>query len=86
MRQLRPPERASITLRDQRPASFIFRGSSKRGTRLRPVANEGDWWNSDTWACEQWDLVATRQDGILLCCCLVRDLQTGAWQMVALYD
>ncbi len=87
MRQLRPPERASITLRDRQPASFVFRGCRYEVEHAYgPWLAEGDWWNRQTWALEQWDLIARSSDGAMLCCCVVRDLKEQSWQVVTLYD
>jgi protein ImuB len=87
MRQLRPPERASITLRDRQPASFVFRDCRYEVEHAYgPWLAEGDWWNRQTWALEQWDLIGRASDGAMLCCCLVRDLKEQSWQVVTLYD
>ena len=87
MRQLRPPERASITLRDRQPASFVFRDCRYEVEHAYgPWLAEGDWWNRQTWALEQWDLIGRSSDGAMLCCCLVRDLKEQSWQVVTLYD
>src|SRR5580658_4468122 len=87
MRQLRPPERAAITLRDRQPASFVFRDCRYEVEHAYgPWLAEGDWWNRQTWALEQWDLIGRSSDGGMLCCCLVRDLKEQSWQVVALYD
>jgi protein ImuB len=87
MRQLRPPERASITLRDRQPASFFFRDCRYEVEHVYgPWLAEGDWWNRETWALEQWDLIGRSSDGAFLCCCLVRDLKEQSWQVVTLYD
>ncbi len=87
MRQLRPPERVSITLRGRQPASFVFRDCKYEVEHAYgPWLAEGDWWNRQTWALEQWDLIARSTDGTMLCCCLVRDLKERSWQVVTLYD
>jgi protein ImuB len=87
MRQLRPPERASITLRDRQPSSFVFRDCRYEVEHAYgPWLAEGDWWNRQTWALEQWDLIARSSDGAMLCCCLVRDLKEQSWHVVTLYD
>jgi len=87
MRQLRPPERASITLRDRQPASFVFRDCRYEVEyAYGPWLAEGDWWNRQTWALEQWDLIGRSSDGGMLCCCLVRDVKEQSWQVVTLYD
>jgi protein ImuB len=87
MRQLRPPETASVTLRDRRPAMFFFR--ERRFTVERvygPWRTSGDWWNQTLWGLEQWDVVARARDGEILCCCMERDLMHKHWQMAGLYD
>jgi protein ImuB len=87
MRQLRPPQRVSITLRDRQPASFVFRDCRYEVEHAYgPWLAEGDWWNRQAWALEQWDLIARSRDGVMICCCLVRDLKEQSWQVVTLYD
>jgi protein ImuB len=91
MRQLRPPERASVTLRDRQPASFIFRDCRYEVEHAYgPWLAEGDWWNRQTWALEQWDLIARSSapngESTMLCCCLVRNLKEQSWHVVTLYD
>jgi len=91
MRQLRPPEKASITLRDRQPTSFVFRDCWYEVEHAYgPWLAEGDWWNRQTWALEQWDLIARSSapsgESTMLCCCLVRDLKEQSWQVVTLYD
>jgi len=87
MRQLRPPETASVVLQNQRPASFFFReGRYTVECAYGPWRSSGNWWNQTLWGSEQWDVVARAQDGSMLCCCLVRDLMHNLWQMEAFYD
>ncbi len=88
MRQLRPAENlASITLRGQKPVAFFFREKRYKVERAYgPWQVSGDWWNPMLWQHEQWDLAARSHEGILLCCCLIRNLTQNSWQMVALYD
>jgi protein ImuB len=86
-RQLRPAESVTVTLESQRPVQFYFRGQSYRVDRAYgPWLACGDWWQPTLWGHEQWDIVARTDDNSLLCCCLVRDLMHGGWQMAALYD
>jgi protein ImuB len=87
MRRLRPPEPVSVTLRDSRPTTLAYRdGRYAVEHAYGPWLAEGDWWNQTLWGYEQWDLMARAQDGSLLCCCIMRDLMHGEWQMAALYD
>jgi protein ImuB len=87
LRQLRPPETASVTLQNSRPSKFFFR--EKRyavENAYGPWLAGGEWWNRTLWGMEQWDLIARAQDGSMLCCCMMRDLMRNDWQMAALYD
>jgi protein ImuB len=91
MRQLRPAETVTVTVRNQQPDSFIFR--EKRYTVERaygPWSSGGDWWRPTLWSLEQWDLLARADDAAnqatWLCCCLTRDLTQEHWQVDALYD
>ena len=87
MRQLRPPERVSITLRGRQPASFVFRDCRYEVEHAYgPWLAEGDWWQRESWELEQWDLIGRSSDGAMICCCLVRDLKDQSWQVVTLYD
>ncbi len=87
VRQLRPAENITVTLNARRPVRFSFRGQRYTVDRAYgPWLAGGDWWQPSLWGSEQWDLVARAVDGTLLCCCAVRDLMHGGWQMAALYD
>lgn len=87
IRQLRPAERVSVTLCDQRPTSFSFRYKRYDVEHAYgPWMAGGEWWNPLLWQLEQWDLIARSNDGLRLCCCLVRNVSLGIYQMVALYD
>lgn len=87
MRRLRPSEAAFVTMQCERPAAFVFR--ERRYTVERsygPWQSSGEWWNATLWGCEQWDVIAHALNGTTICCCLVRDLLCGQWQMTGLYD
>jgi protein ImuB len=87
VRQLRPPERVVVMLRDGRPASFTFRKKHYAVEQAYgPWRINGNWWSPLLWGVQQWDLVALAQDGSFLCCCLVHELAMNCWQMEALYD
>jgi protein ImuB len=87
MRQLRPPEPASVSLRNAQPAAFFYREQRYAVEHAYgPWLIGSDWWNQTLWGFEQWDLIARAHDGALLCCCIVRDLMRNQWQMAALYD
>ena len=87
MRQLRPAEDITVTLRDQQPISFFFRG--KRYTveqAYGPWLADGDWWHSAQWHQEEWDLIGRTNCGLLIGGCLIRDRTQNLWKMAALYD
>lgn len=86
MRQLRPAESVVVTLIDERPNAFSFRGKQYVVEHAYgPWITGGDWWNSTVWGLKQWDLSARSLDGLLLCC-LAHDMTQNRWCMVALYD
>jgi protein ImuB len=86
-RQLRPAEKAAVTLRDTKPISFSFRDKRYGVERVYgPWLASGDWWNPTLWGSEEWDLIARSREGELLYGCLVRDIKGNKWHMVALYD
>lgn len=87
MRQLRPPERIVVTLRDQKPAAFFFRQKRYFAEQAYgPWLSSGDWWNPQLWSFEHWDLIARPREGEPLYCCLLHDLGQDCWQLAALYD
>lgn len=87
LRQLRPPEPVSVTLKDARPESLRFRARRYVVEHLYgPWFASGAWWNRDRYGLEQWDLDARCEDGSLLCCCMMRDRVRNCWQIAALYD
>lgn len=87
MRQLRPSENVTVTLREKRPEAFFFREKRYAIEQIYgPWLMSGEWWNPTLWGLQQWDLVARSHDGSSLCCCLTHDLTQNCWQMVALYD
>lgn len=87
VRQLRPPENAAVALQHSRPQTFTFRDKRYAVEHdYGPWLMGGDWWNSAQWGVEQWDLIGRSQEGVLLCCCLIRDLATNRWHVAALYD
>jgi protein ImuB len=94
MRRLRPPEYVTMTIRNNRPHSFYFRGVGYEAeTSYGPWRAAGDWWSESLWSVEGWDIIAHAGEttvpnrvGGLLCCCMTRDLISGRWQIEALYD
>ena len=88
MRQLRPAEAATVTLKNERPDALIFREKRYVVEHIYgPWSSAGDWWKPSLWSVEQWDVVLKTQDNAQwLCCCLTHHLTQGEWQVEALYD
>jgi len=87
LRRLRPAEAILVTVQNERPKVCDI-GGRRYTVELAygPWLTGGEWWSPALWGCEQWDLVARTQDGAVLCCCVIRDLQRGQWQIAGLYD
>ncbi len=87
IRQIRPAENIAVTIQDNKPKSFFFREHKYTVERAYgPWLSSGDWWKPSLWGYEQWDLVAYTHAGVMLCCCVMRDVLRNEWQMVGLYD
>ena len=87
LRRCRPPLRLCVRREGQRPASLSLKG--KRYTVLEaygPWRSSGDWWSSEVWSHEEWDVRATTPQDETLLCLLTHDLVRHHWQIEALYD
>ena len=51
-----------------------------------PWRSSGCWWSGDGWDEDEWDVLATRDDGALVACLLVCDRTRKAWRLEAYYD
>jgi protein ImuB len=51
-----------------------------------PWSSSGCWWSGEGWDEEEWDVLATAQDGAVVACLLVRDRTRNAWRLEAFYD
>jgi protein ImuB len=87
LRQLRPPEDVTVVFQKERPSALFFRQKRYEVERAYgPWVISGNWWSTDRWSAQEWDLIARPQDGVLLCGCLIRDAVRNRWQMTGLYD
>ncbi len=94
MRRLRPAENAAMTLRNNCPHIFYFRGIAYETEKsYGPWRAAGGWWTEGRWSIEEWDIVARLRDqsftghtGSQLLCCMTRDYIANRWQVQALYD
>lgn len=91
-RRLRPPEPIAVTLRERRPAAFVFRNQRYTVERAwGPWFFSGNWWGIQCWSMEKWDLVARAdRDGAMLSCAIARNPLRSAtmneWRLEELYD
>jgi len=99
MRCFRPPEIVSVSIRDQHPYMFYFRGIGYRTEKVYGPWRKGSgWWLETHWSIEEWDIIARARDGIsgdgisgntsndLFCCNMTHDVMSNRWQIEALYD
>ena len=87
LRRCRPPLNLSVQREGSRPASFFFRG--KRyivREAYGPWQKSGDWWSSERWSCEEWDVYAIADADETLLCLITHDRLHRQWQLKALYD
>jgi protein ImuB len=83
LRRLRPPRRVTVETREDRPASVrISNDATEVVTCAGPWRASGQWWDTDAWARDEWDIALA--DGTLWR--LSHDRLTKAWFLDALYD
>jgi protein ImuB len=89
LRIFRPPLRATVTLRDGKPARIVCpKRKEVQGETLwvaGPWRSSGDWWEREGWARDEWDIAVQGEIGISLYR-LVRDLLSGRWFVEGTYD
>ncbi len=91
-RRLRPPEPIAVTLRERRPAAFLFRNQRYTVERAwGPWFFSGNWWGIECWSIEKWDLVArSDRNSAILSCAIARNPLRPAtlndWRLEELYD
>lgn len=89
LRIFRPPVRATVTLRDGKPARI----TCSKHTELQgeivwtagPWRSSGDWWQQEGWSRDEWDIALQAGAGLALYR-LVRDLLSGGWFVEGTYD
>jgi len=87
LRRIRPPAILNVQISEQQPAAFRFRESHYVvRNAYGPWRSSGDWWATDVWSQEEWDVVAQTEREEQLCGILMRDRFVQQWSMVAIYD
>jgi protein ImuB len=97
LRRVRPPAPVRVELfptlspengeRMGYPAAF--RDAENRfevAAAYGPWRSSGCWWSGESWDDEEWDVLATAQDGASVACLLVHDRLRNAWRFEAFYD
>jgi len=51
-----------------------------------PWKTSGCWWALEAWDVEEWDVLATANDGATVACVLTRDRTRNTWRLEAFYD
>jgi protein ImuB len=93
-RKFRPPWCAKVHIMHGRPSQISVRESdhcAMRGTIVcasGPWRTSGDWWRSDSWARDEWDVAVVSLIGARteMLCRIYRDLQTEEWFVEGTYD
>lgn len=89
LRIFRPPSRASVTVREGKPARLTCaQHKSMEGEVIwaaGPWRSSGDWWEHSGWSRDEWDIALQQETGIALYR-LVRDLLSGGWFVEGTYD
>ena len=87
LRRMRPPVPVRVQLIAQQPVAFrsteqAFRVSAAYG----PWKTSGNWWSTDGWNSEEWDVLAENSNGNSAACLLVHNCTINQWQLEAYYD
>jgi protein ImuB len=83
LRRLRPPRHVEVEIEGERPARVRWgeRFSSVLAS-AGPWRASGDWWDTQAWAHDEWDLLL----GDRTLCRLAHDRLTGHWMLDGVYD
>lgn len=87
LRRARPPVLVQVHMQAMRPSTFRDAESRYAVTAAYgPWRTSGCWWSADAWDCEEWDVLAVRNNGESLACLLTCDRTRNAWRLEAFYD
>lgn len=92
LRRLRPAPHVQVTYADGRPYTLHLSTPTLGASRYTvsrafgPWRGSGQWWSSEVWSHDEWDIDAEAQDGTRLLALLVNDRLRLHWQLDALYD
>jgi protein ImuB len=90
LRRCRPPWPLLVQEEGARLKAFSLHGKRYAVQEAYgPWRRSGEWWSSDVWSCEEWDVRATSKmndSEIILLCVVTHDLLRRKWEVDALYD
>lgn len=88
LRRLRPPVHLFVTGTRSTPPESFYVNRTRYSVRrsFGPWRRSGQWWTTEVWSREEWDVEAASLDGSRLLCLLVHNLLLRTWQLEALYD
>jgi protein ImuB len=93
-RVFRPPWRAEVQTMRGQPTRISARANSSAKVRGKivcasgPWRTSGDWWRTDVWARDEWDVAvmdAASQESEIFCR-IYRDLSSKQWFVAGIYD
>jgi len=84
LRRMRPPHPVQVRCEHQRPIAF-HDGQQTYSilAAYGPWRTSGEWWTSDDWRIEEWDVVIAQEQQAYL---LVNDHRRNRWYLDAVYD
>lgn len=88
LRRLRPPVRLPSPLKGSAPPQAFYVEGTRYVIRrsFGPWRRSGQWWTTEIWSREEWDIEAASASGSPLLCLLAHDLLRCTWHLEALYD
>ena len=87
LRHMRPPVAVQVTMREKRIERVWFEGAKFEVARsYGPWRSSGQWWGSEVWSLDMWDIAAEDKDGSLLVCLIGWDLLRECWSVNGIYD
>ena len=87
LRRMRPPVPVHVQLSALQPVAFRDRdGSFSISAAYGPWRTSGNWWSTDGWNAEEWDVLAENLNGNSVACLLVHNYAINQWQLEAYYD
>ena len=87
LRRCRPPVALGVRVQGQRPTAFPLYGKLYTvEDAYGPWRKSGEWWSSEVWSREEWDVCAKAGEDDTLLCVLTHDLLRHDWRLEAMYD